>query len=64
MTEDPFESEEYQKFVEEQAQFCSCEPLDLRPCEGVLSGGPCDRVNQEKEDDVDWEDCDNPDLKY
>lgn len=38
---DPFESEEYQKFVEGMIPLCHCE-YD-QPCDGVLAGGLCER---------------------
>jgi hypothetical protein len=42
----PYETEEYQKFVESMAAHCHCEPLSLRPCEGVLAGGLCDDAKE------------------
>lgn len=39
--DDPFESEEYARFVEEMAKSCRCAP-SVRPCDGVLAGGVCD----------------------
>jgi hypothetical protein len=48
--EDPYYSEEYQKFVESMVEFCDCEPSSERPCDGVLAGGPCDQ----KVDNKDW----------
>lgn len=40
--EDPFDSEEYHRFVEAMAVHCRCEPISARPCDGVLAGGLCD----------------------
>lgn len=65
MTEDPYESVEYQKFVEEQAQYCFCEPSDMRPCDGVLAGGPCDRnIDDHEEFSDEWEEDDSDDIPY
>jgi len=47
------EQEEYQKFVEEMANHCECHPPFDRPCDGVLAGGPCDRMGQDKEFEAD-----------
>jgi hypothetical protein len=49
--EDPFQSEEYQKFVESMVQHCHCEPIGNRPCDGVLAGGPCDGIQESRDDD-------------
>lgn len=62
MTEDPYETEEYQKFVEEQAQYCFCESGD-RPCDGVLAGGLCDRNVGDYERD-EFIDEDEEDIPY
>lgn len=43
--EDPYKSEQYQKFVESMAQYCHCEPASNRPCDGVLAGGLCDGMD-------------------
>lgn len=54
---DPYESEEYQKFVEDMVQFCECESMYARPCDGVLAGGLCDRqLDCEYFNDYDEED--------
>lgn len=37
MNDDPA----YHQFVEDMAKLCKCAP-DIRPCDGVLAGGPCD----------------------
>jgi hypothetical protein len=47
MNEDPYNSEEYQKFLDEMSEFCFCE-YD-KPCEGVLAGGLCDRKREDDE---------------
>lgn len=49
--EGPYESAEYQRFVEEMAKYCECLPLERRPCDGVLAGGFCDRMGQEPEEE-------------
>lgn len=38
---DPFETEEYQRFVESMCEHCHCIESN-RPCDGVLAGGLCD----------------------
>ena len=43
---DPFETEEYQRFVESMVPYCRCR-MDLRPCDGVLAGGICDGITDE-----------------
>jgi hypothetical protein len=53
--EDPYQSEEYQKFVESMAQYCHCEPACNRPCDGVLAGGLCDGMDWRR--DYDCEDA-------
>lgn len=61
MTADPFESAEYQKFVEEMAKHCHCSPRH-RPCDGVLAGGLCDRITDDRDDyhcDLDGEEEDD-----
>lgn len=42
--EDPFASEEYQKFVESMVPLCHCRSEQNRPCDGVLAGGLCDGI--------------------
>jgi hypothetical protein len=39
--EDPYQSEEYQKFVEIMVEDCHCHEA-IKPCDGVLAGGLCD----------------------
>ena len=46
---DPFSTEEYARFVESMAQHCHCSPHH-RPCVGVLAGGVCDGINDDRED--------------
>lgn len=54
-TNDPYQSEEYAKFVESMVQHCHCKESN-RPCDGVLSGGLCDDVQESSatEDDDEW----------
>lgn len=57
MESDPYQSEEYQKFVEESAKECHCHPDCGRPCDGVLAGGLCDGRGLEPDftmDDLEW----------
>lgn len=42
---DPYETLEYQIFVESMVKHCHCEPIGNRPCEGVLAGGFCDGMD-------------------
>lgn len=44
--DDPYESEEYQKFVASMAKHCHCRANNC-PCDGVLAGGLCDMVQEE-----------------
>jgi len=44
---DPYETEEYQRFVSEMAQHCQCR-ANNSPCDGVLAGGPCDMLQEEQ----------------
>lgn len=41
--ENPFDTPEYQAFVEEMAKTCKCCP-EFRPCDGCLAGGLCDQT--------------------
>lgn len=52
--EDPYQSEEYQKFVESMVPYCRCTPEANRPCDGVLAGGLCDDLHWDR--DYDYED--------
>ena len=58
--EDPYQSEEYQRFVESMAEYCHCAAPHPRPCDGVLAGGPCDGFDNEPDytlDDLEWEEA-------
>ena len=44
-----FETAEYQKFVEDMAQYCHCSARH-KPCDGVLAGGLCDRITDDEGD--------------
>ena len=48
--ENPYDTPEYQIFVEECAKHCMCHPASLRPCDGALCG-LCDSVVESEEDD-------------
>lgn len=43
---DPYETEEYQKFIASMVPHCQCRANNC-PCDGVLAGGPCDMVREE-----------------
>lgn len=47
---DPLQSEEYQKFVASMVEHCHCCERN-RPCDGVLAGGLCDRVEEKDFED-------------
>lgn len=54
---DPYQSAEYQKFVEESAKECRCRAPYNCPCDGVLAGGLCDRLGHDPDftrDDLEW----------
>lgn len=56
-SEDIFNSEEYEKFVNSMVSYCDCEPPHRRPCDGVLAGGLCDEMREEPDftlDDLEW----------
>lgn len=52
-TDDAYQTEEYQRFVEESVKFCHC-AAEHKPCDGVLSGGICDMNLETRR----WEFCD------
>lgn len=47
-SEEIFNSEEYAKFVESMVSYCHC--AHDRPCDGVLAGGLCDNIHDERDD--------------
>lgn len=49
--EDPYHSEDYQKFVESMVEHCHCMPYGNRPCDGVLAGGLCDDMREVRNED-------------
>ena len=53
----PFESEDYQRFVESMVPYCHCK-ADNCPCDGVLAGGLCDGITDDERDTIfdDYED--------
>lgn len=57
--EDPYKSEEYQRFVESIVPECHCAER-YRPCDGLLAGGLCDGLTDERLDD-DRDDDEEPD---
>lgn len=59
--EDPFQSEEYQKFVESMVPHCHCAER-YRPCDGVLAGGVCDGIKDDKDSDLEEKDEPEDDL--
>ena len=46
-TRDITEDEEYQKFVESMVPHCRC-TAQPRPCDGVLAGGLCDNLHDDR----------------
>lgn len=48
---DPFESEEYQRFVESMVPYCHCKASNC-PCDGVLAGGLCDGITDDERECV------------
>lgn len=62
LPEDPYDTPEYQAFVEEMAKHCHCEPVHRRPCDGVLAGGMCDDMRNEREDLVKFDEDDEPQI--
>lgn len=46
---DPYQTMEYQRFVESMVPHCRCRSQDC-PCDGVLAGGLCDDI----QDESDW----------
>jgi hypothetical protein len=61
LPEDPYDTPEYQAFVEEMAKHCRCLPLERRPCDGVLAGGPCDGFGHDENADPEPPDDEEPD---
>jgi len=55
LEEDPFQSEEHQRFVAAMGEHCQCRAGDC-PCDGVLAGGPCDMIQDDPNDR--WENAD------
>lgn len=67
--ENPLDDPDYQKFVEELAEKCTCTPCGARPCDGLLAGGLCDDMHpdddwhdQDDQDDF-WDDCEPADAQ-
>ena len=57
---DPFETEEYQRFVESMVQYCRCK-TSACPCDGVLAGGLCDGITEDDRDSI-FDDAEDFDL--
>lgn len=53
----PFESEEYARFVLSMVPLCHCRESN-RPCDGVLAGGICDGMKEEPEPDYPFDEED------
>jgi len=49
-SEDIFNSEQYQKFVDSMTHHCRCTGQP-RPCDGVLAGGICDDWQEDPRDE-------------
>jgi hypothetical protein len=48
--QDPYETEEYQRFVASMVPHCHCRESN-RPCDGVLAGGVCDNQQEDEHDE-------------
>lgn len=48
------------EWIEEAAKHCRCADL-WKPCEGVLAGGVCDELEDDREDEWDEDDWDDHD---
>jgi len=48
--EDPYFCEEYARFVDSMVRFCKCAERH-RPCDGVLAGGMCDRIKDDRDEE-------------
>jgi hypothetical protein len=60
MKTDPYESAEYQRFVESMVEHCHCHEGN-RPCDGVLAGGLCDGIGEDDyEDEENCDECGYP----
>jgi len=53
--QDPYQDEEYQKFVSSMVPHCHCGERN-RPCDGVLAGGVCEGIKDERDDERDYDD--------
>lgn len=60
--EDPYQSEEYQRFVDSMFHECHCKESN-RPCDGVMVGGLCDGIEEEPERYEDEEEEENYEQK-
>lgn len=48
---DPFQSEEYARFVESMVPYCHCSSRNC-PCDGVLAGGLCDGLTEDESETI------------
>lgn len=48
--ENLFDCEAYERFVMSMEEYCHCS-FRNRPCDGVLSGGVCDQIEDDRNDD-------------
>lgn len=47
--QNPYATPEYQAFVSSMIPHCHCAER-YRPCDGVLAGGVCDRIKDERDE--------------
>lgn len=59
MPENPYQSVEYERFVASMVPHCHCAER-YRPCDGVLAGGPCDHMTDERDEDREAEPDEEP----
>jgi hypothetical protein len=59
-TSDPYDSPEYQRFVEDMAKHCRCSPPHDCPCAGVLAGGICDDLGNDPDIEPPDDDSEDP----
>jgi hypothetical protein len=54
MPENPYESVEYERFVQSMVKHCHCDP-EYQPCDGVLAGGMCDDMHRSEREELEEE---------
>lgn len=47
--DDPYNDVAYQEFVESMVPHCHCDER-FRPCDGILAGGVCDQIKDERDE--------------